>query len=37
VRAVEEGRSLALRDAALTLLRETYHLELEEDNAFDRD
>ena len=37
VLAVEEGRSLALRDAALTLLRETYHLELEEDNAFDRD
>ncbi len=31
-RAVEERRSLRLRDAALALLSETYHLELEGDN-----
>jgi hypothetical protein len=31
-RAVEEGRVLRLRDAALELLRETYHLVLEDDN-----
>ncbi len=32
LRAVEEGRILRLRDAAVSLLRETYHLELEDDD-----
>jgi hypothetical protein len=32
INAVEERRTLRLRDAALTLLRETYHLELEGDD-----
>jgi hypothetical protein len=32
-RAVEEGRVLRLRDAALTVLRETYHLEIGDENA----
>lgn len=32
LQAVEEGRILRLRDAALSLLRETYHLELEGDD-----
>ncbi len=32
-RAVEEGRILRLRDAAVDLLRETYHLELEGDDV----
>jgi len=32
VRAVEEGRVLRLRDASVSLLRETYHLELEDDD-----
>jgi hypothetical protein len=33
--AVEARRSLRLRDAAIDLLRQTYHLELEEDNDGD--
>ena len=32
-RAVEEGRILRRRDAAVDLLRETYHLELEGDDV----
>ena len=32
-RAVEEGRILRLRDSAVELMRETYHLELEDDDA----
>jgi hypothetical protein len=32
-RAVEEGRVLRLRDAAIDLMRETYHLELEDGDA----
>jgi hypothetical protein len=32
-RAVEEGRILRLRDAALAMLRETYHLEIEDEDA----
>jgi hypothetical protein len=32
LRAVEEGRILRLRDAAVSLLRETYHLEFEDDD-----
>ncbi len=34
-RAVEEGRILRLRDLAVDLLRQTYHLELEADNDGD--
>lgn len=34
-RAVEEGRILRLRDSAVELLRETYHLELEDNDADD--
>jgi len=35
LRAVEEGRVLRLRDTAVNLLRETYHLELEGDDDGD--
>jgi hypothetical protein len=35
LRAVEESRVLRLRDAALTILRETYHLELGDDDDGD--
>jgi hypothetical protein len=33
--AVEARRSLRLRDAAIDLLRQTYHLEIEEDDDGD--
>jgi len=36
IHTVEGGRLLVLRDSALAILRETYHLELGEDDADDR-